>query len=200
MQEQERRAASTAPVEEVKAQAVDDQGSVDRAQEIHGILRVAPSIPQNSPDGSPGDGRGPTEKLHRESIRLTQVQDIAGCRVVVADIREQDGVVALLREVVPAASIVDRRENPSHGYRAVHLIVRISGALVDVQVRTSAQHLWAELSEKLSDVVDPGIKYGGGIEFAREALRVTSEALGTSEKRRSCRCLNENSPSKIAKD
>jgi hypothetical protein len=31
-------------------------------------------------------------------------------------------------------------------------------------------------------VVDPGIKYGVGIEFVREALRVTSEALGTSER------------------
>lgn len=36
------------------------------------------------------------EKLQRETIRLTQIQDIAGCRVVVADINEQDRVVAAL--------------------------------------------------------------------------------------------------------
>src|SRR5436190_19232307 len=30
------------------------------------------------------------DKLKRESIRLTQIQDIAGCRIIVADIAEQD--------------------------------------------------------------------------------------------------------------
>src|SRR5580765_6378681 len=32
------------------------------------------------------------EKLQRESIRLTQIQDIAGCRLVVPDVREQERV------------------------------------------------------------------------------------------------------------
>src|SRR6266568_4217299 len=36
------------------------------------------------------------EKLRRESIRLSQIQDIAGCRVIVADILEQDRVIAAL--------------------------------------------------------------------------------------------------------
>ena len=31
------------------------------------------------------------EKLQRESIRLTQIQDIAGCRVVVSDIPHKSG-------------------------------------------------------------------------------------------------------------
>lgn len=57
---------------------------------------------------------------------------------------------------------MDRREDPSHGYRAVHVIAEISGKPVEIQVRTSLQHLWAELSEKLSDHRDPAIKYGGG--------------------------------------
>jgi putative GTP pyrophosphokinase len=102
------------------------------------------------------------EKLHRESIRLAQVQDIAGCRVVVADAAEQERAVASLRTVFPEASVDDRRANPSYGYRAVHVIAKIFGVLVEIQVRTSLQHLWAEFSEKLSDVVDPSIKYGAG--------------------------------------
>lgn len=39
------------------------------------------------------------------------------------------------------------------------------------------QHLWAELSEKLSDVVDPALKYGGGPEEFRSALDVISKAI-----------------------
>ena len=33
-------------------------------------------------------------KLRRESVRLSQIQDIAGCRIVVADLEQQDEVVA----------------------------------------------------------------------------------------------------------
>ena len=96
------------------------------------------------------------EKLLRESIRLSQVQDIAGCRLV-----EQNGTVTLLQKLFQGVTVVDRRKNPSHGYRAVHLIVRHEGKLVEIQVRTSLQHLWAELCEKEADVFDPLIKYGG---------------------------------------
>ncbi|MDE2485018.1 MAG: RelA/SpoT domain-containing protein [candidate division NC10 bacterium] len=117
------------------------------------------------------------EKLRRESIRLSQVQDIAGCRVVVADIAEQERIVASLCVVFAGASVIDRRADPSHGYRAVHVIVKTCGRLVEIQVRTLLQHLWAEFSEKLSDVVDPMIKYGGGDDETRRLLGVASEYL-----------------------
>jgi len=41
------------------------------------------------------------EKLRRESIRLSQMQDIAGCRVVVANVMQQDSFVESLRTVFP---------------------------------------------------------------------------------------------------
>ena len=56
-------------------------------------------------------------KLRRESIRLSQIQDIAGCRIVVTDIMEQDRVVKILQALFPGAAIADRRRLPSHGYR-----------------------------------------------------------------------------------
>ena len=102
------------------------------------------------------------EKLDRESIRLSQMQDIAGCRVVVSDIAAQDSVVSNLKDLFARSVVFDRRDYPSHGYRAVHVIVDSEGRLIEIQVRTALQHLWAEVSEKLSDVVDPTIKYGGG--------------------------------------
>jgi putative GTP pyrophosphokinase len=43
------------------------------------------------------------DKLKRESIRLTQIQDIAGCRIVVADIAEQESVVHSLNRLIPAS-------------------------------------------------------------------------------------------------
>jgi len=122
------------------------------------------------------------EKLQRETIRLTQAQDIAGCRVIVTDINEQERVVAALRGLFPAASIVDRRAAPSYGYRAVHAIVEENGMTVEVQIRTTLQHLWAELSEKFSDVMDPAIKYGGGEGEVRELLLERSGLVSRLER------------------
>lgn len=130
------------------------------------------------PTGRPGKStRSIMEKLNRESIRLTQVQDIAGCRVVVSDMSAQELIVALIGAIFPGASVIDRRTKPSYGYRAVHLVPRISGKLVEIQVRTSLQHVWGELSEKSADVIDPDIKYGGGPDFVRDTLLSLSSAL-----------------------
>jgi len=77
------------------------------------------------------------EKLQRESIRLSQIQDIAGCRLVVTGIEEQNGTVKSLEKLFADVNVVDRRKKPSHGYRAVHVIVNQGKKLVEIQVRTS---------------------------------------------------------------
>jgi ppGpp synthetase/RelA/SpoT-type nucleotidyltranferase len=102
------------------------------------------------------------DKLQRESIRLSQMQDIAGCRIVAPDLDAQDEAVVRLRNSFKRTTTVDRRDRPSHGYRAVHIMIDYAGRLIEIQVRTALQHLWAEMSEKISDVIDPAIKYGRG--------------------------------------
>jgi ppGpp synthetase/RelA/SpoT-type nucleotidyltranferase len=102
------------------------------------------------------------DKLQRESIRLSQMQDIAGCRIVAPDLDAQDEAVVRLRNSFKRTTTVDRRDRPSHGYRAVHIMIDYAGRLIKIQVRTALQHLWAEMSEKISDVIDPAIKYGRG--------------------------------------
>jgi putative GTP pyrophosphokinase len=121
------------------------------------------------------------EKLRRQSVRLSQVQDIAGCRIIVADVVQQDSTVLELTHILPGTTVVDRRERPSYGYRAVHLIQRVHGKAVEIQVRTALQHLWAEFSEKCSDVVDPEIKYGGGPENLRQSLGEMSAKVSQLE-------------------
>ena len=79
-------------------------------------------------------------------------------------------------------SVVDRREQPSHGYRAVHVLVQEAGKIVEIQVRTSLQQLWAELSEKASDVLDPAIKYGRGPEAWQRVLGAASKGVRSHEK------------------
>jgi putative GTP pyrophosphokinase len=145
------------------------------AERVRGELRVALT-------GRPAKSTtSVAEKLRRESIRLSQIQDIAGCRIVVEDLAEQESVVADLKRLFDMVTIVDRRQQPSHGYRAVHVVIKQRGKLVEIQVRTLLQHLWAEQSEKVSDVVDPMIKYGGGAPIFQELLRDSSREVAQFE-------------------
>lgn len=121
------------------------------------------------------------DKLKRESIRLTQIQDIAGCRLIVADIAEQESVIQSITGLFQQAEVIDRRKKPSHGYRAVHVVVNHEGKLIEIQVRTALQHAWAETSEKFSDVVDPSIKYGGGSKSLQKSLQKLSKITADVE-------------------
>jgi putative GTP pyrophosphokinase len=121
------------------------------------------------------------EKLRRESIRFSQMQDVAGCRVIVEGVRTQDDAVQGISSAFETRSVFDRRNVPSSGYRAVHLVVISQGRSVEVQVRTHLQHAWAEVSERLSDTVDPRIKYGGGPASVRELLERYSKLVAEFE-------------------
>jgi ppGpp synthetase/RelA/SpoT-type nucleotidyltranferase len=143
------------------------------------VIKILRDVLHSEPTGRPAKSTGSIiEKLRRESIRLSQVQDIAGCRIVVTDILAQDEAVGLLLSGFPdTVRIMDRRINPSYGYRAVHVIMESSGKPVEIQVRTYLQHVWAELSEVLSDVVDSNIKYGGGDAESRNLLATMCELI-----------------------
>ncbi len=122
-----------------------------------------------------------SDKLRRESIRLSQIQDIAGCRLIVEDIGVQDSTVELLKTFFENVTVVDRRKQPSHGYRAVHVIVNCLGKSIEIQIRTQLQDMWAEFSEKLSDFSDRAIKYGGGAPVIQDLLSETSEMVAQHE-------------------
>jgi ppGpp synthetase/RelA/SpoT-type nucleotidyltranferase len=87
----------------------------------------------------------------------------------------QDAAVEQLKSTLAEVRGIDRRQNPSHGYRAVHLVASHHSRGVEVQVRTAIQDVWAGLCEKLSDTVDRSIKYGGGPSRIQQLLRFTSE-------------------------
>ena len=126
----------------------------------------------------PKQRRSIVAKLNREHTRLSQMQDIVGCRLVVPGPGDQ---LSLLRALPSSGwQVVDRRVNPSHGYRAVHLIYDSSDGKVEVQVRTELQHMWALLSERLDHAV-PGIKYGEGSTTMRNALESISSSIQRME-------------------
>jgi ppGpp synthetase/RelA/SpoT-type nucleotidyltranferase len=148
-------------------------------EEVINSIRVDLGL---TPTGRPAKSTGAIrDKLQRESVRLSQIQDIAGCRLVVSDIFTQNQVVEQLISLFPGSSVIDRRRKPSFGYRAVHIVVKKDDKPIEIQVRTDIQHRWAELSEKFSDVVDPSIKYGGGNEDILKLLDELSALIAETE-------------------
>jgi ppGpp synthetase/RelA/SpoT-type nucleotidyltranferase len=73
---------------------------------------------------------------------------------------EQDGMVKRLAGMFQNTEVVDRRASPSSGYRAVHVIAREQGYPVEIQVRTGLQNAWAQVFERLADVLGRQIRYG----------------------------------------
>lgn len=121
------------------------------------------------------------DKLKREKIRLAQMQDIAGCRVIVSSLSDQDRLVSQLLQHFENGRVYDRVSQPSHGYRAKHLVVKVTGRLVEVQVRTELQHLWAAMSEKVADFYGHGLKYGHGHTTVSAKLLELSDLARDSE-------------------
>ena len=115
-------------------------------------------------------------KLQRDSrIRLSRMQDIAGCRLVSADKAQQDETYARLQSDFDIYRAYDIRESPHSGYRAVHVVIRRDDKFVEVQVRTENQRKWARLSE-MATAYDSAVKYGGGDSDIRQALDTLSDA------------------------
>lgn len=105
-------------------------------------------------------------KLELESTRLSQMQDIGGCRAImlnmqhVTDLRDKFLEAALKnpRSRHQLLTPKDYIENPKpDGYRSVHLILKYQSAMpknrnyngfrIEVQLRTRLQHAWATAVE-----------------------------------------------------
>lgn len=110
-------------------------------------------------------------KLQRQSIRLSQIADIGGARVVVPDLDAQESALALLLTLHPNGRVIDHRVEPQNGYRAVHLIAAApAGRAVEIQIRTECQDAWANISEAIASRVGLEVKYGHGPAEIREDL------------------------------
>ena len=103
------------------------------------------------------------DKLYRQKkLRLSQMQDIVGCRIVV-----RGGAQAACQVNTQLANAFEEKQlriqskpRNKDSYRAIHLIVKINKKSYEIQLRTLAQDVFANLVERLSDK-DNTLKYGG---------------------------------------
>jgi hypothetical protein len=109
------------------------------------------------------------DKLLREpGMKLSRMADIGGVRAVLPDREAVDRVAARLRKNWTITRVRDYVDRPKDdGYRALHLINRNHGRLIEVQLRTPRQDTWANTVETFARTVAPGLKFGGGPEEVR---------------------------------
>jgi putative GTP pyrophosphokinase len=72
-------------------------------------------------------------------------------------------------------------EPKADGYRALHLINRNRGRLVEVQLRTPLQDSWANGVETFARSVASGLKFGGGPQELREYFVALGELFANED-------------------
>jgi putative GTP pyrophosphokinase len=112
------------------------------------------------------------QKLVREpTMKLARMGDIGGVRAVVPDQSAAYHVARRLRKNWTITRFSDYVAHPKpDGYRALHLINRHRGRLIEVQIRTGLQDNWANLVEIYSAISESGLKFGEGQLWLRQAF------------------------------
>lgn len=126
------------------------------------------------------------DKLDREpSMSLARMHDIGGCRAVLPDQAAVDDVIERLRsqrrwDLLPRTWDYVNDPKPD-GYRAKHLVRRKDGVLIEIQLRTEVQHVWAELVERMDRNLGTKLKSGRADPAVRALLARGAEALSAFE-------------------
>jgi ppGpp synthetase/RelA/SpoT-type nucleotidyltranferase len=134
------------------------------------------------------NGRPPT-------MKLSQMQDIGGCRAVLSNVNlvkqlcDQYYLKGDLKH--KRVGLKDYIQNPKNdGYRGIHIIYRYfsdkgkseyNGLLVEIQIRSKLQHLWATAIETVDFYTRQAIKSSEGEEEWIEFFRLVSSAFARLE-------------------
>lgn len=117
-------------------------------------------------------------KLEREQGRVTQMHDIGGVRALLPNLPH---VYAVRRRLLKSWTIIRERDYiakpKASGYRAMHLIVERKGYAIEVQLRTIAQDVWANLVEEQGRQLGVALKFGDGSADLHARFVATAEVL-----------------------
>lgn len=139
-------------------------------------------------------------KLARESsMKLSQMQDLGGCRAIMSSVQAVEDVLGLYRGAEDglfpseqAPKIYDYLRHPKRdGYRGVHIVGRFSargetrqqwnGQRIEVQLRSRLQHAFATAVETVTTFTREPLKFGGGPDEWRRFFSLMGSALAIRE-------------------
>ncbi len=130
------------------------------------------------------------------TMKLSQMQDIAGCRVVMSNV---EVVKKLYKEGYIRGDLKHKKVNEKDyitkpkedGYRGIHLMYKYksdkegkkeyNGLLVEVQIRSKLQHLWATAIETVDLFTRQAIKSNEGQKEWMDFFKLVSSAFALME-------------------
>jgi ppGpp synthetase/RelA/SpoT-type nucleotidyltranferase len=127
-------------------------------------------------------------------IKLSRMQDIAGCRAIVKSIKnvwqlkEQYQKSKLRHKLIKEYDYITYPKRD--GYRSVHLVYKYesdrerkeyNGLLIEVQLRSQLQHIWATAVETTSLFIGQALKSSEGEAKWNEFFRLVSSAFAKME-------------------
>lgn len=134
-------------------------------------------------------------KLKRfPSMELARMQDLAGLRTVLRDIKDVRRLEDSYRGAKLSGELVGSKdyicEPKPDGYRCSHLVYRYQnrnapeydGLRLEIQIRSSLQHAWATAVETLGTIVGQALKSGEGEEGWRDFFSRSAAALAHVER------------------
>jgi putative GTP pyrophosphokinase len=122
-------------------------------------------------------------KLLREpAMKLSRMADIGGVRAILPNQTAAYRIAGRLRRNWTITRNRDYVAEPkADGYRALHLVSRHRGRLIEIQLRTPLQDDWANLVEKFSRSLVPGLKFGEGPSELKEFFLLLGEFNAAEE-------------------
>jgi len=116
-------------------------------------------------------------------MRLSQMEDIGGCRAVLETLDDVHAAARRIRHRWAHARVHDHMSDPKpDGYRALHIIERRDDRLIEVQLRTFRQHRWAELVEFWAGHTGYALKDGQGPDDLKLYFAMAAERLAREDR------------------
>jgi ppGpp synthetase/RelA/SpoT-type nucleotidyltranferase len=138
-------------------------------------------------------------KLARESsMKLSQMQDLGGCRAILSDVQRVNAVYKTYRDrTIPLldeapVKFYDYIADPkADGYRGIHVAARYhprkderqpwGGCRIEIQLRTKLQHAFSTAVETVTTFTREPLKFGAGPEEWRRFFSLMGSALAIRE-------------------
>ena len=126
------------------------------------------------------------------TMKLSQMQDIAGCRIVVSNMELVNKLYDHITKQIKYEKVSEKDYivNPKYdGYRSIHLIYRYKSKtdklqnefLVEIQLRTQLQHSWATAVETVGLFTEQDLKSNEGSQEWQKFFKLVSLAFTIKE-------------------
>lgn len=134
------------------------------------------------------------DKLNRRKFKLSEIQDIGGCRAVVSSVRDVNRLVKVYETSALKHELIHKDDYIQHpkvsGYRGIHLVYSYksdkkntwNGLKIEMQFQSTVQHAWATAVETVGRFTGQALKSNQGNKRWKRFFALMGSAIALREK------------------